>query len=89
MFDTLADPRADSEASLMAASVTEAVRGCLGEIRSPEAPQALVLYYLAGKILREIGEVLGKSTSSVRNYVEAARQQVKECLERKGITRVG
>jgi len=88
VLDSVADPCADAETGLMAASVAEAVRGCLDEIRSPEARQALTLYYLAGKVLREVGEILGKSTSSARNYVDAARQQVKGCLERKGITGV-
>jgi RNA polymerase sigma-70 factor (ECF subfamily) len=75
----------DVEASVVQASVSEAVRECISKLDSDDERQAIVLYYLGDKVYREIGEILGKSTSMARNRVESARVKVKRCLERKGI----
>ncbi|MBC8231364.1 hypothetical protein H8E77_17570 [bacterium] len=44
-----------------------------------------MLYYIDNKSYREIGRILGKSTSMARNRVKSAQEKVKQCLERKGI----
>ena len=66
-------------------SNNEAVRGCIDELENEEEKQAILLYYLGDQVYREIGEILGKSTSMARNHVNAARNKVRQCLERKGI----
>ena len=82
--DMLADSQENVEQTLVRESEIEAVRDCINALQQEEEREAIVLYYLAGKVYREIGEVLGKSTSMAKNYVTAARDKVKRCLERKG-----
>ena len=74
--------------AIVAQSVAEAVRDCINGLVDEDDKQAIVLYYLVGKAYREIGEVLGKSTSMARNRVKSAQDKVKDCLERKGIDSV-
>lgn len=62
-----------------------AIRECLEELKKAEEREALVLYYLDGKLFREVGELLGKSTSMAQKLVHAARAKVRACLERKGV----
>ena len=83
--DTVADTAASSEQSAVAASVAQAVRGCMDALENEQERQAIVLYYLHEKVYRQIGEILGESTSMVRNRVKAAQKKVKRCLEAKGI----
>ena len=78
------DERENAEQRLARTSDIEAVRDCIRRVQPNEERQALALYYLTGKVLREIGEILGKSTSMAKNYVAAAQEKVKRCLERKG-----
>jgi RNA polymerase sigma-70 factor (ECF subfamily) len=82
--DTLADDRENVEQALTRVSEIEAVRECISELRHEEEREAIVLYYITGKVYREIGEMLGKSTSMAKNYVNSAQEKVKRCLERKG-----
>jgi RNA polymerase sigma-70 factor (ECF subfamily) len=86
--DTLVDQGADLASTVMRASVVQAVRDCIQELDHPDEKQAIVLYYLGDKVYREIGDVLGKSTSMARNRVKAAQDKVRRCLERKGIDAV-
>jgi RNA polymerase sigma-70 factor (ECF subfamily) len=83
--DTLIDARQNVESSVTRSAVIEAVRDCINGLENKEEKQAIVLYYLGGKVYREIGEVLGKSTSMARNYIKSAQEKVKRCLESKGI----
>jgi RNA polymerase sigma-70 factor (ECF subfamily) len=83
--DTLIDTRQNVESSVMRSAVIEAVRDCINGLENEGEKQAIVLYYLGGKVYREIGEVLGKSTSMARNYIKSAQEKVKRCLESKGI----
>ena len=83
--DTLADESEDVERSVIRASMIEAVRDCIAQLDNEDEKQAIVLYYLGGKVYREIGVILGKSTSMARNRVKSAQEKVKRCLERKGI----
>ncbi len=83
--DTIADDRENVERVLTRTSEIQAVRECISTLKHEEERQAIMLYYITGKVYREIGEMLGKSTSMVKNYVKAAQEKVKRCLERKGI----
>lgn len=83
--DEIEDPGDDPEASAVRASVVEAVQDCIDGLESDEERQAIALYYLSGNVLREIGAVMGRSTSAAKNLVDAAKAKVRECLERKGM----
>lgn len=78
-----AEPSA--EEPLIHAALLQAVRDCIRQLEGAAERQALLLYYLGGKVYREIGEVLGESTSMARNRVKAGQEQVRRCLEDKGI----
>jgi RNA polymerase sigma-70 factor (ECF subfamily) len=82
--DTIMDDRVNVEEALINASLIEAVRECIDELQNDQEKHAIVLYYMAGKVYREIGEILGKSTSMAKNRVKSAQEKVKRCLERKG-----
>jgi RNA polymerase sigma-70 factor (ECF subfamily) len=82
--EVLPDPGEPVEQTVMKAALFEAIRDCIAELEKEEQKQALLLYYLGGKVYREIAEVLGKSTSTAKNWVESARDKVKLCLELKG-----
>jgi RNA polymerase sigma-70 factor (ECF subfamily) len=76
---------ASAEGPLLHAALLQAVRDCIKQLESADERQAVLLYYLGGKVYREIGEVLGESTSMARNRVKAGQEKVKRCLEDKGI----
>ncbi len=82
--DTLPDGQENVEQRLARESEVDAVRDCISRIQSDDEQKALLLYYMGEKVFREIGEILGKSTSMAKNYVTAAQEKVKRCLERKG-----
>jgi RNA polymerase sigma factor (sigma-70 family) len=83
--NTIMDDRANAEEAMVNASVIEAVRECIDELNNDQEKHAIVLYYMAGKVYREIGEILGRSTSMAKNRVKSAQDKVKRCLERKDI----
>ena len=83
--DVLIDERQDVETLSAQAGIIDAVRECVERLEYRDEKQAFLLYYLSGMVYREIGEVLGKSTSMARNRVKAAREKVKRCLESKGV----
>ena len=82
--DILPDGQENVEQRLARESEIDAVRDCISRLQSDDERKALLLYYTGEKVLREIGEILGKSTSMAKNYVTAAQEKVKRCLERKG-----
>ena len=82
--DSIADDRENIEQTLTRTSEIEAVRDCINQLQHEGERQAIVLYYIIGKVYREIGEMLGKSTSMIKNYVVSAQKKVKHCLEKKG-----
>jgi RNA polymerase sigma-70 factor (ECF subfamily) len=83
--DVLTDPADDAEQSLIRSSAVQAVRDCIAALENERERQAVLLYYLGGKVYREIAGVLGESLSMARNRVKAAQDKVRSCLERKGI----
>jgi RNA polymerase sigma-70 factor (ECF subfamily) len=83
--DAIVDEGMNIEEALIEASVVQAVRKCIDELENEQERHAVVLYYIAGKVYREIGEILGRSTSMAKNRVKSAQEKIKRCLERKGI----
>lgn len=83
--ETLADEEQNVVRSAARTATAQAVRDCIQALRNESQKRALLLYYLSGKVYQEIGEVLGKSTSTARNWVQAALVEVKRCLEAWGI----
>jgi RNA polymerase sigma-70 factor (ECF subfamily) len=83
--DVLVDEGQDVESLVAQADVMDAVRDCIDRLEHRDEKQAILLYYVSEMVYREIGEVLGKSTSMARNRVKAAQEKVKQCLESKGI----
>ena len=79
------DESQEVEKSFDKASVIKAVRDCINELENEDEKQAIVLYYIAGKVYREIGGIFGKSISMVKKRIMSAQMKVKRCLERKGI----
>jgi RNA polymerase sigma-70 factor (ECF subfamily) len=78
-----AEPSA--EEPVMHSTTLQAVRDCIQRLANEDERQAVLLYYLRGKVYREIGKVLGESTSMARNRVKAGQDKVRRCLEDKGI----
>jgi RNA polymerase sigma-70 factor (ECF subfamily) len=83
--DRIQDEGKSIEDSTIDASISRAIHECINGLKKEEEKQALLLYYIAGKIYREIGEIVGKSISLVKDRVTAAKEKIKRCLERKGI----
>jgi RNA polymerase sigma-70 factor (ECF subfamily) len=81
----LVDERQDPERDAVRASILEALRACIEALSDESERQALLLYYLGGKVYREIGQILGRSTSTAKNRIQSARDALKRCLEAKGI----
>ena len=84
--DALPDQGEGPESRYIRRATARAIRDCIDELQNPDEQHAIVLYYLYDKVYREIGEILGESTSMARNRIKAAQAKVKECLERKGVT---
>jgi len=81
----LLDERQDTERDVAWQSVVDALRACIEALSDESERQALLLYYLGGKVYREIGQVLGKSTSTAKNRIQSAQRQLKRCLEARGM----
>jgi RNA polymerase sigma-70 factor (ECF subfamily) len=88
LIDTIKDESIDIEGAFIEKSVIRAVRECIGELENSEEKQAVLLYYIKDKVYREIGEIIGKSTSMARNLLNSAKEKVRRCLERKGFDSV-
>jgi RNA polymerase sigma-70 factor (ECF subfamily) len=82
----LADQGEGAEAAMIRKATAEAVRDCIGQLDDPDEKQAIVFYYLYDKVYREIGDILGESTSMARNRIKTAQAKIRECLENKGVT---
>lgn len=85
LAEAMVDQGDGAEEAMAKASAMDAVRDCIHELTNNDEKQAILLYYLGGKVYREIGEILGESLSMARNRVKSAQEKVKRCLERKGI----
>jgi RNA polymerase sigma-70 factor, ECF subfamily len=86
VFDEMRAPvEQEEDAAGDVGETNAALRDCLKELKKAEEREALILYYLGGKLFREIGELFGKSTSMAQKLVHAAREKIRVCLERKGV----
>jgi len=85
LAEAIADRRGDAEESAATRGVAETVRTCIGELESEDERQALVLYYLGGKVYREVAAIIGRSTSMAQKLVGLARERMKRCLARRGV----
>jgi RNA polymerase sigma-70 factor (ECF subfamily) len=74
----------DIESQMIESAEGQAIRDCIRALENDEERQAILLYYLAGKVYREIADILGKSLSTAKNRVHTAQEKVKDCLARKG-----
>lgn len=83
--ELLKDTSQDIEQSLLETSVAQAVHDCIEALQNDEEKQVIMLYYLVGKVYREIGAVIGKSISMVKKRMTAANAKLKRCLEQKGV----
>jgi RNA polymerase sigma factor (sigma-70 family) len=86
--DVLTENNLHISESQAKALVVEAVNDCLEELQIVNEKQAMVLYYITGKVYREIGEIFGKSISMVKKHITSAQEKVRRCLERKGIEQI-
>ena len=83
--DILADSNPRPDYSLSSQEIVLAVNECIGELQISNEKQALVLYYAADKVLREISEIFGKSISMVKKLITSAQEKIRQCLEQKGV----
>lgn len=74
----------DIELQMIEADLHQAISECIQALENEEEKQALLLYYLAEKVYREIASILGKSLSTAKNRVLSAQAKVKGCLASKG-----
>jgi RNA polymerase sigma-70 factor (ECF subfamily) len=84
LIDLLPASDDDVESQLIESALRRAVGECIRALENDEEREAILLYYLGGKVYREIAEVLGKSLSTAKNRVTAAKEKVKACLAGKG-----
>ena len=83
--EILVDENRSIEELVEKKSIIQAVRECINELKKDEEKQAVLLYYISGKVYREISEIFDKSISMVKKYVTSAQKQIRLCLEKKGI----
>jgi len=70
----------DIESQIIETALHQAIKDCIRALKNEEEREAILLYYLAGKVYREIAETLGKSLSTAKNRVQSAQEKVKACL---------
>lgn len=85
LSESLSDQKVEVEPAFIRMSIHEAVNSCIHALTNEEERQVIVLYYSAGKVYREIGDILGYSISSVKKWLSRALEKVRICLEQKGI----
>jgi len=74
----------DIESQIIETALHQAIKDCIRALKNEEEREAILLYYLAGKVYREIAGILGKSLSTAKNRVQSAQEKVKACLAGKG-----
>ena len=66
-------------------NIARSIHDCISKLTNDDERQAVIMYYLGCKVYREIGMVLGKSTSMAKTRVMMAQEKIRNCLESKGI----
>ena len=84
--ELLPDQNIGIESQIEETALNQAVRDCIQALDHTEERQAILLYYLTGKVYREIADILGKSLSTAKNRIQSAQAKVKDCLAAKGFT---
>jgi len=82
--ETLSALDEDIESQIIETALHQAIKDCIQVLENEQERDAILLYYLAGKVYREIAEILGKSLSTAKNRVLSAQEKVKACLAGKG-----
>lgn len=83
--ETVIDSDQNVERLAIRENVVNAVHDCISKLTNEDERQAIIMYYMGCKVYREIGLVLGKSTSMAKTRVMMAQEKVRKCLETKGI----
>ena len=76
---------AETEPAATPSLVAQAVRACIASLRNEDERHAIVLYYLGGKVYREVGAILDRSTSMAQKLVRQAGEKMRRCLVRRGV----
>ena len=82
--ETLSALDEDIESQIIEIALHQAIKECIQALENEEEREAILLYYLAGKVYREIAEILEKSLSTAKNRVLSAQEKVQACLDGKG-----
>lgn len=77
---TLVDPNPGPEEAAEASRARAVIREALDTL-TPEAREAVVLFYLRGRSVREISELTGASLSAVKMRLKRGRASLKEHLQ--------
>ena len=85
LANSLADPDQDVEDVSDRMMITQAVQECIEVLDDQEERLAFLMYFLGGKVYREIAEVLSCSLSTAKNRVHHARGKLRRCLEGLGM----
>ncbi|MBC8478193.1 MAG: RNA polymerase sigma factor [Candidatus Delongbacteria bacterium] len=83
-LERIPHPDDDVEGTVIQAALDAAITDCLKRLDSREEREAILHYYLGGKVLREIADFIDSSLSTARNRITAAKEKLRRCLEAKG-----
>ncbi|MBN1327292.1 MAG: RNA polymerase sigma factor [Candidatus Cloacimonetes bacterium] len=82
--EILVDHANNPEEELYQQKKLSAVNECLENLDNIEEKQAVLLYFISGKVFREIGQIINKSTRTAKNKVDSAIAKIRICLKDKG-----
>ena len=85
LVDSIEDTSRSVEDSLYITKIFRTINECIGKLEKDQEKQAVVLYYISGKVYREIGQITGKSISMVKKRIDSAQKKLRRCLESRGI----
>lgn len=80
-LDFAPDPRPNPEATLVAASESRKLSGCLGELQ-PTHAEMIRRAYLDGDSYAHLADAFGVKLNTVRTWLRRGLMAVRECLER-------
>ncbi len=83
-LEQIPHPDADVENTVLKSNRDAAIADCLERLNNPDEREAILLYYLDDRVLREIAETLNCSISTARNRITAAKESLRQCLKAKG-----
>ncbi|MFC1725169.1 RNA polymerase sigma factor [candidate division KSB1 bacterium] len=83
--ESIEDTSRTVEDSLYITTIFRTINECIGKLEKEQEKQAVLLYYISGKVYREIGDITGKSISMVKKRINSAQEKMRRCLESRGI----